>query len=913
MRSFHRPLYCVALALLAAGGSVCCASVPEPLEDGRIQWGAFLLFGDDKGGLHLMKGSEVIVLGAGIFCGGDQGYWPYDRMPGREIELGEGSMSFRGLIPEVSTTYEQEVSIEGDRIRIRLRRLGDWPGTHWDAFFFWLPFNNYRAAQIRADGEVVDLPETYSAEGRTVVSGARRIECNLGDPSLNLVLECDRGMSVTDRRQWSQLRYLVAVSFPEAEGQFVDLFLTLPQIDEAAESGVRYSVVGYPAAGEKKVVLEWPGYLSRPDDEARLERADGMAIKQGRFGQTVTLRHMQSDFAIFDFSEVREPGEYRVVWSGGSVEFPIRQRVFGERLWQPTLDYFLPFQMCHAEVDLGPGVTGHRPCHMDDAIRVPANFPGTDGFVSYECEGTPYEAGDPVPSTKGGWHDAGDCDLNIYAQGFAAYQLALAYEEFGIERDVATLDVEAQTFRTGTPDGVPDLLQQIEWGVHWLLSMVEPDGRTYVGVVAQPQYRQHEGGWDESTDNANGTGDERHLYVDYHAELQLMQATTLSAASRVLAKVRPELAQTCLLTARKAFDYFGSRPEVYRRTAYFYEGRPGRDGAVAVALAELYMTTGEAAFLRQLEAMTDQIAHLDMDYPAKQGSSSSTFWYAPPVLARLVARLPESPLRTACLSTCRRAAEFHAQRLSGRPWAGHYTDFGKLGSNVNVLSRVYDAYWLSQVAPDVVSMATAVQPMLWLYGLHPLSDAVFVSGIGYDGPRHIHSGHLTHVFRPERGTVPGAPVPGITTVWWYMPDNVLYYFDDGNVSNMESTIYQTAGYLFAVNAMASAEAGAVTAIGADGSGSGPGSFALFANVPNPFNASTLIAYELPRATHVELAVYNLLGQRIRRLVNGRQEIGRHEAVWDGRDDQGGEAATGVYWYRLEAGALAGTGKSLLLR
>jgi len=834
-------------------------------------------------------------------------------MPGREVGLDEGRMRFRGTIPEVDTSYEQEVSIEGGRIRIRLRRTGTWPGSHWDAFFFWLPFNNYRGAQIGVDGEVVDLPQEYSAQGRTIASDARRIECHLGDPSLNLILECSTGMSVTDRRQWSQLRYLVAVGFPEVSEPTVDLFLTLPTTHEAAEFGVRYSAVGYPAEGEKTVVLEWPAHLSRPGDDVRLERADGTVVDSGRFGPTVSLRHMQSDFAMYDFSAVREPGEYRVVWSGGSVEFPIRSRVFEDRLWEPTLDYFLPFQMCHAQVDLGADVAGHRPCHMDDAIRVPANYPGTDGFVSYECEGTPYEAGDPVSCPIGGWHDAGDCDLNIYAQGFAAYQLALAYEEFGLERDVATLDVSNQVFMAGTPDGVPDILQQIEWGAHWLLSMLQPDGRTYVGVVAQPQYRQRAGGWDESTDNVNGTGDERHLYVDYHAELQLMQATALSAASRVLSEVRPELAQTCLAMARRAFDYFGDHPEVYRRTAYFYEGRPGRDGAVAGALAELYMTTGEAGYRGQLESMAEQIAALDLDWPAKQGSSPSTFWYAPPMLARLSAVLPEGELRNACLSVCRRAASFHAQRLSGRPWAGHYTDFGKLGSNVNVLSRVYDAYWLSRVAPEVLSMGMAVQPMLWLYGLHPLSNEVFVSGIGFDGPRHIHSGHLTHVFAPERGTVPGAPVPGITTVWWYMPDNVLYYFDDGNVSNTESTIYQAVSYLFAVNAMASAEASAATAIAADGGGSDPERFVLFTNVPNPFNASTLMAYELPEAADVKLSIYNLLGQRIRELVHGRRESGRHEVVWDGRDDQGRSGVSGVYWYRLQAGSFTDTGKALLLR
>ncbi|MCK4284463.1 MAG: hypothetical protein KAX44_09120, partial [Candidatus Brocadiae bacterium] len=72
---------------------------------------------------------------------------------------------------------------------------------------------------------------------------------------------------------------------------------------------------------------------------------------------------------------------------------------------------------------------------------------------------------------------------------------------------------------------------------------------------------------------------------------------------------------------------------------------------------------------------------------------------------------------------------------------------------------------------------------------------------GLDGPKHIFSIHLRHVFRPELGTVPGAPAPGITAVRPYVPDNVLYYFDDGNVPNGESTIAETTVYLFAVNAM----------------------------------------------------------------------------------------------------------------
>ncbi|MBK7047830.1 MAG: T9SS type A sorting domain-containing protein [bacterium] len=72
--------------------------------------------------------------------------------------------------------------------------------------------------------------------------------------------------------------------------------------------------------------------------------------------------------------------------------------------------------------------------------------------------------------------------------------------------------------------------------------------------------------------------------------------------------------------------------------------------------------------------------------------------------------------------------------------------------------------------------------------------------------------------------------------------------------------------------------------------------------PNPFNPMTLIAYELPSTSRVRLVVYDLTGRRVRALRSGETETaGRHEVVWQGRDDSGHLVATGVYVYRLEAG------------
>ena len=75
-------------------------------------------------------------------------------------------------------------------------------------------------------------------------------------------------------------------------------------------------------------------------------------------------------------------------------------------------------------------------------------------------------------------------------------------------------------------------------------------------------------------------------------------------------------------------------------------------------------------------------------------------------------------------------------------------------------------------------------------------------------------------------------------------------------------------------------------------------FALYANYPNPFNAETQMTYALPVAGAVELAIYNVRGQRVRTLVQGVQAAGRYQIVWDGRNDTGAALASGVYLSRL---------------
>ena len=90
-------------------------------------------------------------------------------------------------------------------------------------------------------------------------------------------------------------------------------------------------------------------------------------------------------------------------------------------------------------------------------------------------------------------------------------------------------------------------------------------------------------------------------------------------------------------------------------------------------------------------------------------------------------------------------------------------------------------------------------------------------------------------------------------------------------------------------------------------------FGLGQNHPNPANPSTTIRYTLSEASEVQLAIYNVLGQPVRVLVNAFKVAGVHRVRWDGRDAYGREVTSGVYLYLLEAGQNVAVRKIVVVR
>ena len=220
----------------------------------------------------------------------------------------------------------------------------------------------------------------------------------------------------------------------------------------------------------------------------------------GQAGQVKTVidrkpeewgRFLRYQYARLDFSEVKEPGVY-VVRYGDQVSNPFRINtdVFTREVWQPTLEYFLPAQMCHMKV-LEKYRLWHGACHLDDARMAPVNHNHFDGYLQGPSTLTNYQPGEPVPNlNRGGWHDAGDWDMRVESQADTIYGLALAWELFHVDYDNTSIDQKTLVTEIHQPDGKPDVLQQLEHGVLSVVGGYESLGRLYRGII-EPTLRQY--------------------------------------------------------------------------------------------------------------------------------------------------------------------------------------------------------------------------------------------------------------------------------------------------------------------------------------------------------------------------------------------------------------------------------------
>jgi hypothetical protein len=93
----------------------------------------------------------------------------------------------------------------------------------------------------------------------------------------------------------------------------------------------------------------------------------------------------------------------------------------------------------------------------------------------------------------------------------------------------------------------------------------------------------------------------------------------------------------------------------------------------------------------------------------------------------------------------------------------------------------------------------------------------------------------------------------------------------------------------------------------------PDVFTLKQNYPNPFNPNTWIKFNLNKPVHVELSIYNVLGQKIRTLMDKNMQAGSHSIHWNGLDNRERALPSGLYFYRIKAGNKTDSRRMILIK
>ena len=93
----------------------------------------------------------------------------------------------------------------------------------------------------------------------------------------------------------------------------------------------------------------------------------------------------------------------------------------------------------------------------------------------------------------------------------------------------------------------------------------------------------------------------------------------------------------------------------------------------------------------------------------------------------------------------------------------------------------------------------------------------------------------------------------------------------------------------------------------------PERFTLYQNYPNPFNPLTILRYDLPENSLVDITIYDIYGREVKTLINQTQDAGYKSVTWDATNDYGKPVSAGIYLYQIQAGDYISSKKMVLLK
>jgi hypothetical protein len=677
--------------------------------------------------------------------------------------------------PDLNFTYHVRVTpMDGDAFKVTVdldKPLPkDWEGKvgfNFELFptdLFgksWLMDGQGGTFARQADGPMSDdHGQTISApmaEGKTLVVAP---ESDL--QRLKIESQTGRLELLDGRGNMNNGWYVVReITRPGATKDAVSWIIT-PNVDPNWRSApvVQVSQVGYRPDQAKTVVIEQDKRDDRADPLILYKMTDNGPREVASFTPKPWGPFLRYTYLTADLSAVKDPGMYELSYRGQMTHvFQISDDVYDRGVWQPTLDYFLPVQMCHMLVKENYR-TWHGLDQQDDArmAQIGDHF---DGYDQGPDTLTKYKPGDRVPGlTSGGWHDAGDYDLRVESQMGTVWLLAKMVEEFGLNYDATTIDETKKEADIHRPDGQNDAIQQIEHGLLSVLGGYKAMGRTYRGII-EPTLEQYTLLGDistqtdglaydpalkpgEKTATTSGTPDDRWVFTEDNPDRELGTAAGLATAARVLKTNNPQMAKESLDAAVDIYSHAIDRAHDV--------------GAKVFALAELAKTTNDPAYIQRLIVLQPEIvAHID-----QTGAMLSE---AMPLI--------HDPV---FLNAVGAAVQIYQARLSDdatkTPYGVPYVPY-IWGAGWDIQKFGVDQYFFRKAWPQFTTDALQMEALNFVLGVHPGDNPEsFASGVGAKSATVAYGGN-----RADWSYIPGGVISGTALIRPDLPELKIWpYF-----------------------------------------------------------------------------------------------------------------------------------------
>lgn len=743
-----------------------------------------------QGGLQMAQnGERLLDSGALVISGRDSATRLAARVQRRMVDRAKSTATIFGEISGLNLGYQLISRTDGERmfVKVKFDAPLDWTKVRQAAFQIYAYPPAYFLKSIQGDSATGIFPRQYRGQ-RPVLASKGILRLAQEDPLRSITLaRRDGGVLQLSDERGSHPTAWFCVTAPLEQGSKATEFEVeiRPNIDPKWRRPpvLGVSQVGYHPRQPKRAVFEIDPRFP-VTGRASLYRLNATGARQPVKSGTPKPwgRFLAYQYSTFDFTEVTAPGAYVLEYAGQSAgPFRIDRNVY-EEAWQPTLEVFLPVQMCHVSVR-DHNRFWHGICHLDDALQAPAGRRHFDGYQMQSERDTKFGDLEHIPGLNwGGWHDAGDYDLPAGSITSTTLALALAQEEFKPGLDRTSINRGARDVRLHVPDGEEDLLQQVEYGAEGLMASFRAAGHVFAGIIenAQPQY-DVTGDTINVTDNKfydknlkpgevrgdrSGTPDDRWAFTNRNTGLQYRVSQVLAVASRVLRTKKPALADEYIAAARKLWEYEQSHAPQYAPNAYVGRGGSFPSEEIA-ATAELWLTTDDPVFKKRLDELFPRIKAA---HPEQVGGNAG--W----MLARLLPKLKDPEFRNVIVTMAKGWKAAMDAREASNPFGVRFPNDllksswkldspqqlaggANMGYGWNLQSDAMRDYFYYKHLPEIFDPNTVLDVVNFVLGVHPANNRTFISGVGAQSPLAAYG-----MNRDDYSYIPGGVISGASFV-----------------------------------------------------------------------------------------------------------------------------------------------------